>query len=1400
MATGPGAAQAAACPSGVAADAAPVAASEASAQRLAAACDKPVEVLAEANETTRVVALPSGSFSFETYAEPQRVERAGRWIDLDTGLAQGADGRLRPRAAADVTFSAGGAGPFATLREGGSDFSLSWPTALPAGVVSGDTVTYPNVFPDVDLVARALAGGFSHVLVVRTAAAAANPAVRETSYRIGGSATVTEAGDEITIKGPRGIIAGAPPAAAWDSARRAAKPAAALLRGQAREAAPAIAADPSTAAAPGALAERAEVDVRVEGRELKVAVDETLLDADAQYPVYIDPTYDKAYQKWVPVSKSSPDTKWVSGNSWPRDVIRIGSNYDNYSDVWRAHVQFDISTLIGKRLIKTPSVDAYLLHTAWCAGESLSLWQTNTLDGNTPTWDGMSKKWLHGAALQTKTVKANGSCSGQTPNWAKFTAGGVKSNVQRHADAGYTTITFGLRVPTESGGHWIKAERGKVRLKAEFQSKPTSPVAVRSAPGGACNKTSPGPWLNDSTPALYGKAADLDNSVRVRFDLTGPTTPATDYTSAAVKSNSEGTYNTPALKDGAYKWRVQGYDGTDETAWTSYCYFRMDQTRPSLPVVTRTSGPPVLGQPVSLSFSSTDTGSGVQRFEYGVGVDTRQSSVDAAGGKASATVPTDSGRTQIYVWARDVAGNYSERAIYNFFTGRVTPVEPAGLYRMTYDLRDDSGNDHDLSLLGSGPAYGADQAGRGGAALTLAAGSGCATTDALVRTDAEFTVAGWVKLGEKGGANKSVLTQVGTVLPAFGLTYNAGADRWEAAVTSADASTATWTVARATVAPTLNVWQHVAATVDPAGKLLRLYLDGKPAAEVALAKPTWDAQARTLIGCGGSAAATNAPFVGSIDQLGVWSGLLSQAQIAAAANELPAGAVAAFALRGNGADSSTHGYELTVPPLPEPTPEPEPTEPADPEPTDPGSTEPPAEPDPEPTGPQPEPTDTPEIPEETPEPETPEPTPTTPPAQPERAPEWVDDAFGRTVSAWNVAGDRCATSNRSLVRTNESFSVSAWAKLTDPSTMNQTVLGEDGTRVSGWFLGARANAQGVPFWSLMMKGTDAEGAASEFAGTTTEAFAATIGKWTHLTGVYTASTKTMTLYVDGRKVTSVVRTGTNWSATGMFTVGCAKYAGVPADHFRGAIADVRVWRGALTDTEVAGVRGGNAPVKLEGMWPLDGPRADEPTNFDDRSGNARHLTVNGAYGWERDRFATRDGALGLALADGSCAQTAGPAVRTDGSFTVAAWVSLDELTGTRTVVAQSGGIRQGFRLEYSGAAARWRFVMPQGDTAAAAAVEIRSQAAPVAGVWTHLAAVYDLPAKTVQLYVDGEPQRETPLPAPAAPWHAPGPLTVGCAGSTSDGRRADFLGGVVDDVRVWTSTVNPDLFGTFAHA
>ncbi|MEE6263555.1 LamG domain-containing protein [Plantactinospora sonchi] len=1303
------------CPAPAVGGNVPSAGSERAAQTLAATCGVEVEVLAQASETTRVLAQPSGDFVFESWSEPQRAQRDGSWVSVDTTLVVGADGLVRPVAStADVVFSPGGAGPFATMRGAGAEFSLGWPAPLPPGVVVGDTITYPDVYPDVDLVVRAERGGFSHLLVVGSAEAASNPAVRRTAYVVGGSAEVAVADGGVTITGPNGLLAAAPPATAWDSAPAPTTANRAGTDGVSGSdpAGP----DTSTVRGPSDSALVAPAEVRVDAGSLTVAADPEVLDS-GHFPIFIDPTYDKKWARWAPVNDSNPNTRWTSGTSWPREVARVGSNYDNHGDVWRSHFYFDVSTLVGKRLVNTTSLDAYLVHTGWCAGESIGIWQTSSIASATPTWNGMAGQWLHGGPLQTRTGKANVGC-GQSANWLKFDDPDIGYHVQRHANASYTSITFGLRMASESGGHWAKFDPANVKLKATYQSRPTSPVAIRTSPGGGCNTASPGPWITSRTPTLYGKASDGDGTVKVRFDLTGPTNPA-DATSAWTTSGAERGWTTPTLAEGNYSWRVQGVDEVDTTGWTGYCYFRLDHTAPTTPVVTRTSGTPVVGQPVTLSFTSSDARSGMKQFAYGIGVDAQQT-FKASTGTTTITFTPVAGRTVVYVWAQDNAGNYSARTAFDFFTGRITEAQSHGAWRFDGDGLDDSGQGRNLTV-GSGLGYGPDRRGNGGAALTLD-GTGCAQGATGVRTDAEFTVAGWVRMTDKSDY-RSLAARAGVARSSFYLRYNGPSDRWQFTLSGSDAADATFATITASTATPLGVWQHVAATMDPVARVMRLYLDGRLAAEGAIPFTPWNAQGPLLVGCAGITTSVWHQLIGGIDHVGVWQGLLSDAQIARAATELPAGLVADWQLHGNGAEETGRSSDLVVP---------------------------------EGVG-------------------------------------WADDQYGRTESAMVLDGTKCATSEASVLRTDESFTVAAWVRLTAVGAGNQTVLGQNGVRVSGWYLGTRYFS-GVPYWSLTMTANDNEATHYQMV-LSPQAATADVGRWTHLAGVYDATARQMVLYVNGVRAGSVAANQTPWRAGGAMTVGCAWYAGAYGDRVNGAVSDARAWRGALTDAQVATLHGGNPGVRQEALWPLDGPASDTPTYLTDVSGNGRNLTISGAYAWTRDRGFGRDGALGLELAANSCAQTAGPGVRTDASFTVSAWVVVDRLTGHHAVATQAAGGAPGFFLGYNPDAGRWHFAMPSASGGSPTWHIAGSAQPPALGQWTHLAGVYDRAAGKVRLYVNGVLEGESG--GPASPWMAGGPTLIGCNGST-DGTRSSPLGGVVDDVRLWTSTVDPDRIADLA--
>ncbi|MCI4061493.1 hypothetical protein MRQ36_02430 [Micromonospora sp. R77] len=139
---------------------------------------------------------------------------------MDLSLVRGGDGLWRPAVSvADVRFSSGGSGPMVTLVRQGMSFSLSWQGgSLPAPTVAGESATYSEVLPGVDLVVRATWTGFSHVLVVKTPEAAANPALRQLRFDIGGDARAVQAGDGGLRAVANGqVLAESATATMWDS-------------------------------------------------------------------------------------------------------------------------------------------------------------------------------------------------------------------------------------------------------------------------------------------------------------------------------------------------------------------------------------------------------------------------------------------------------------------------------------------------------------------------------------------------------------------------------------------------------------------------------------------------------------------------------------------------------------------------------------------------------------------------------------------------------------------------------------------------------------------------------------------------------------------------------------------------------------------------------------------------------------------------------------------------------------------------------------------------------------------------------------------------------------------------------------------------------------------------------
>ncbi|MDI2130543.1 LamG-like jellyroll fold domain-containing protein [Yinghuangia seranimata] len=154
----------------------------------------------------------------------------------------------------------------------------------------------------------------------------------------------------------------------------------------------------------------------------------------------------------------------------------------------------------------------------------------------------------------------------------------------------------------------------------------------------------------------------------------------------------------------------------------------------------------------------------------------------------------------------------------------------------------------------------------------------------------------------------------------------------------------------------------------------------------------------------------------------------------------------------------------------------------------------------------------------------------------------------------------------------KSFTVSAWAKLTDTTSFN-TVVAQDGPTYSGFYLQYNKFAG---TW-VFSRPSDSSNNPPDWPVAAATA-PPQVGVWTHLTGVFDASTNHMKLYVNGVLQSDVVDS-TPWNATGPFTIGKATYNG---DLFHGGIADVEAYDRALTAAEV------QALVDHPGLAGVDG--------------------------------------------------------------------------------------------------------------------------------------------------------------------------------------------------------------------
>ncbi len=847
------------------------AASEAQARVAAKRQGSPVEVTGLRSETRTVFAQPSGEMNLEISAVPVRTKKGDAWTAVDTDLVRRTDGALVPKSATvDLVFSGGGSKfPMVSFGKDGKRLALTWPGVLPTPKVTGDTATYAEVLPGADLVLKASAAGYTQHLIVKTVAAAQNPALdtirlglATTGLKL--SATSTGALEARDTKGAMAFTA--PPSAMWDAG-----------------------------------AGKAVAAVKLDATSLSLTPDKALLrGSKTVYPVTIDPdwrTFDKTY--WTSVVSGNGGTAYPNTSPGGSDVAQVGKcdfSGCNGIGVARSYFQFDTGAwgfLQGKRIMGG-WLDSAVVHSSNCSNRQQSLYASGDVGGGT-TWNN-KPGGTHQSNIDAPGSNGPGGCLG----WHEVHFPVVASSI----DTGGAS-TYYIQAGSETDSlYWRKYDPAATKLRVRYNTAPnpaqdpaTDPVLTPP-----CKWCEGKPYFSGNTISLKATLSDPDNnSVQPQWDI---------YTNGVVE-NRYGGHQTSGkrhdtsvtLTDGnEMEWYVRAWDydenngnRLDAGGWAhGGPAFVVDKTPPSsAPKVTGSlyrednqwhGG---VGVPGRFTVERTekalpDNGTkDVDHYVWGTTFPPQTpAEANALGGTASFEfIPTVDGPQDIFVQSVDRAGNRSE-------TRTIHVYVRAGNGALTsYPL---NGNTVDEAFLGDkdGTLQGKPTYGPGavGTALHLDGVNDYFTAPSVARTDNSFSVSAWVKpesTSETRGM--AIASQQGNRASGFYLNYRGDTKKTSFMLVSADQDDP---LARGTDGPALQrgAWTHITGVYDKPANKVRMYHNGVKVSEAQLPADfvPWNATGPFTVGREKWNGVVGMPWQGAIDEVQVFDRVLSDAEVRSA--------------------------------------------------------------------------------------------------------------------------------------------------------------------------------------------------------------------------------------------------------------------------------------------------------------------------------------------------------------------------------------------------------------------------------------------------------------------------------------------------------------------------------------
>lgn len=897
------------------------------AKRVAVACGKTVEALSERSETTRVFVDASGVGRLESSVVPQRVHRPdGSWADIDTNLRPVGNGFAPIASTADITFSGGGTGPLVTWREAGSTFELGWPGTLPAPRIVGDTAIYDAVLPDVNLHVIAGRDGFRHVLEVLKPEAAANPALRQIRYGLGGDMRVTrtaEGGLDLASADGEPLLQ-ASPAVMWDSSisTDTAQPTTTTSATESSFAAPAADAPGvgsagstadvvSSAQGPGELALSAEVGVAVSAGDLVLTPDvDMLASPTSAFPLFIDPAFSKQRSKWAYATSN--------GENNDTTAARVGLSPESGA-LYRSYFSFDTSAMSGTTVL-TVKIQMKLDHSWSCDPTWVHMYRTaswSTASGGRMSW---TARPLGSAAVWLDSWEGNanesGGCGSIQPDADAVFEGSTLLNDVKAQVLSSSSYWVGLCACNSSNQYestqsrWKKFYTDKTYLIATYDLKPLPPVGLAFTTTQDCYQQCSSPALvRNLRPTLraqvqdpYGGTLQTAFEIRTAPDLSATivvssTTMPRSFVTTVGNATATATSQVPAgyLAAGAtYYWHATTVDEAGLwSGWGPWYSFTVDTTPPVVSNVASSQYPwKAWGATVGTAGTFAFTATGADEYTW-----------DVDDGSATTTTLTSVSYTPVtdmvhtlHVRAKDKAGNTSSTYDYQFW---VSPVPNA------YSLWTFNESDPATTAADTGSGFSAPKPGTlGGSAHFVPGYLGNAvslsgppsdrvtTSGPVLDTTKSFTVMAWVRAADLAAqTEQTILAQDGATASRFELQFrqdaNGGVGGW-CLTMSGDSggggAVSACADGQSVGVPSNGTWVHVAGRYDTVTGKIRVYVMGDTqfcAGEVAeaTAPAPWSATGSFAIGRGWSGGAGVSYWRGDIDDARAYQRVLSDSEI-----------------------------------------------------------------------------------------------------------------------------------------------------------------------------------------------------------------------------------------------------------------------------------------------------------------------------------------------------------------------------------------------------------------------------------------------------------------------------------------------------------------------------------------